>query len=132
MAFGKKRLRRKKMNGLAGAPARRKKKENLMAKQQKELGQFKETHPEFGEALDEIRSKAADGYQRECDYDVADHLMDVFELILNAGAQRKVLLRELDAIFSRRSGSNRYLSLLKAASVNGYSEKLCTHTTKAA
>ncbi|MFB6418945.1 hypothetical protein [Bradyrhizobium tunisiense] len=131
MAFGKKRLRRKrKVGGLVVLSARRKAKEKLIAKQEKELDQFKARHPEFGEALDEIRAKAADGYQRECNYDVADHLSDVFELALNAGTQRKLMMRELDAIFSRRSGANRYLSLMKAASVPSYNEKLLSKSAK--
>lgn len=131
MAFGIKRRRRKKVGGLVGAQARRDKREKLLAKQQEELEKFKTRYPKFGEVLDDIRSNAAEGYQiPKTDYDVSDHLAEVFELALQAGDQRKVMLAELDAIFARRSGSNKYLALLKAASVPGYSEKELSKNAK--
>jgi hypothetical protein len=125
MAFGKKRRRRKKVGGLVGAQSRRDKKEKLLVDQQKQLKRFKARHPELGNALEDIRSKAAEGYQiPKSDYEVGDHLLDIFELALQAGEQRKAILAELDAIFAQKSGSNKYLALLKAASFPGYNEKL--------
>lgn len=124
MALGKRRRKRRKI-GLAGAEARRAKKAKLLETQQKEFEKFRDRYPKFGEALDEIREKALEGYQiPKSDYEVGDHLQDVYELVLQMGEQRKAILAELDQIYSRRSGANKYLALLKAASAPGYNEKM--------
>ena len=125
MTFGKKRRKKKKkVAGFVGLNERREKKAELLEVQQKEFEKFRTRHPKLAKALEEIRSDAAEGYQiPKTDYNVGDHLRDVYELVLQMGDERKKVLAELDEIFSRKSNSTRYLALMKAASVPGFNEK---------
>jgi hypothetical protein len=126
MAFGKKvRRRKRKGKGLVGAQKRREKAAKLLEVQQIQLEKFKLNYPHFAEDFEEIRANAAEGYQiPKTDYEVADHLLEGYELVLRMGRERKAVLKDLNAIYSRKSDSNPYLSLLKALSVPGYNEKI--------
>jgi hypothetical protein len=125
MAFGRKRTRRKSGRGLAGIAKRREKRAEVLEAEQRAWKKFKRSHAKFAKAIEEIREKAANGYQRpKSEYELKDHLFDIYELLLDANAEeRKAMLRELDKIYSRRSNATRYLALLRAASVPGYDSK---------
>lgn len=123
MAFGRKRRKpKKKVGGWLAARKRREKRAQIIEVQRKKFEKFRIKHPEFAERIEEIRTRAAEGYQiPRSDYDVAEHSEDMYALALQ---MTKHILIDLDEVFSEKSNSNPYLALAKAASVAGYSNKV--------